>query len=207
MNRLRVFPIAAVGLLLGCGSVQDGAVIRKARETSAFAELKKFSTAQNIVMVENGHFARSLEELQSLGGGLIDPAMVQASHRASPSSALNGYFFSEIDSGTSLRTGLAAYPERIGETGDKVIMILIDEGAGPQPTEDRPISGDNSRIFFAQAKDVGLPITRWPSKVDLTTNWHEIRRRSPEEGMREAERIFADSLSGKLPEKDPVFSE
>lgn len=181
--------------------------MRKARETSAFAELKKFSTAQNIVMVENGRFARSLEELEAVGGGVLAPAMVQASHRASPPIALNGYFFSEVEPRTPLQAGLAAYPETIGKTGDKVIMILIDEGRGDGPTEERPISGDHSRIFFAQAKDVRLPITRWPSETDLTTDWHEIRRRSPEEGMREAERIFEASLAGEAPGEDPVFGD
>ncbi|MCZ6695605.1 MAG: hypothetical protein O7A63_03595 [Acidobacteria bacterium] len=207
MNRLIVLPIMAVGLLLGCGSLQDGSAMRKARETSAFAELKKFGTAQNIVMIENGRFARSLEELQSFGGGLIAPAMVQASPRASPPHALNGFFFSEIVPRTSSQTGLAAYPATIGKTGDKIIMILIDEDAGPQPTEGRPISGDNSRIFIAQAKDVRLPITRWPSEADLKANWHEIRRRNPVEGMREAERIFADLMAGKAPKRDPVFGD
>lgn len=207
MNRLRVLPIAVVGLLLGCGSVHEGPAMRKARETSAFAELRKFSTAQNIVMVENGRFARSLEELEAFGGGLLAPAMVQASHRASPPKALNGYYFSEVEPRTSLQAGLAAYPETIGKTGDKVIMILIDEGRGDGPTEGRPISGDNSRIFFAMAKDLSLPITRWPSEADLTTDWHEIRRRSPEEGMREAERIFEGFVTGKAVGKDPVFGD
>ena len=128
--------------------------MRKARETSAFAELKKFSTAQNIAMVENGRFARTLEELEAFGGGLLAPAMVQASHRASPPEALNGYYFSEVEPRTSLQAGLAAYPETIGKTGDKVIMILIDESRGDGPTEERPISGDNSRIFFAPGRQI-----------------------------------------------------
>ena len=181
--------------------------MRKARGTSGFAELKKFSTAQNILFVEEGRFARDLEELRAFGGGLIEERVVRASYRAASPTALNGYLFSEIDPHTRVQAGLAAYPETIGKTGDKIIIILIDDGRGDGPTEERPISGDNTRIFFAQAKDIHLPFTQWPSESELARNWNEIRRRSPEEGMREAEQNFNDLQAGKTPDRDPVFGD
>ena len=199
--------LAFVCGLTGCGFSPDGPAMRKARETSAFAELRKFSTAQNIQFVETGRFARDLEELAGFDEGLIDPRMVQASSRAPDPTPRNGYFFSEVAPQTPLQAGLAAYPEKIGKTGDKVIMILIDEARGPEPTEGYPVSGDNSRIFFAQAKDISLPFTHWPSEAELARNWKEIRQRSPQEGLREAQQISDDFLSGMPPVKDPVFGD
>lgn len=197
--------IIALVLLVRCGGIEDAPAMRKARETSAFAELKKFSTAQNIMYTEYGHFARDLEELETLGGGLIERGMVQASHRAPSPKPLNGFFFSEIEPRASMQAGLAAYPEKVGKTGDKVIMILIDPGRGPGPSEEHPISGDNARIFFAQAKEINLPFTHWPSETELSRNWKEIRRRTPEEGLREARQIVEDFKSGRPPQEDPVF--
>jgi hypothetical protein len=199
--------LAFVCGLTGCGFSPDGPAMRKARETSAFAELRKFSTAQNILFMESGRFARDLEELASFGEGLIDQRLQQASSRASNPTPRNGYFFSEIAPQTPMQAGLAAYPETPGKTGDKVIMILLDEALGPEPTEGYPVSGDNSRIFFAQAKDIKLPFTHWPSEAELARNWKEIRQRSPQEGLREAQQIFDDFASGKPPAKDSVFAD
>ena len=69
------------------------------------------------------------------------------------------------------------------------------------------MSGDNTRIFFAPAKKITLPFTHWPSEPGLAANWKEIRRRSPEEGLREAEQIYDDFKAGIVPGSDPVFGD
>jgi hypothetical protein len=199
--------LTTVALPMGCGSFQDSPAMRKARETSALSELKKFSTAQNILMVEEGRFACDLRELESLGGGLMNAGMVQASPRAASPRALNGYFYSQLQPRSDLQAGLLAYPAEIGRTGDKALMILIDEGRGPGPSEAHPVSGDNARLFFAPAKNLDLPFSHWPAESELVSDWREIRRRSPKEGLREAEQIFEDFQSGKIPEQDPVFGD
>ena len=207
MTISRIPCLAAMALLLGCGFGPDGPMMRRARETAAFSELKKFSTAQNLLFVEEGRFARDLQELQARGEGLISHRMVQASHLSASPLALNGYYYSEIEPHTPVQAGLAAYPKEPGKTGDKVLLILIDIDHGPGPTEQSPVSGDNARIFFAPAGDISIPVTRWPSDAELASDWNEIRRRSPEEGLREAEQIFDDFVAGKPPQKDPVFGD
>ena len=45
------------------------------------------------------------------------------------------------------------------------------------------------------------------SEPELAANWKEIRRSSPEEGLKEAEQIYDEFKAGIVPGSDPVFGD
>ena len=61
-------------------------------------------------------------------------------------------------------------------------------------------------MYWASAEQVTGPVTRWPTDSELSNTYTEIRRRTPEEGLREAEQVYEDYKAGKKV-KDPVFGD
>jgi len=188
--------------------------MKKANETSALAQLKKYSTAQNIMFVEQGRFAHSLSELHDSGYLPGRTQQLLAAWQGSTSTKpMSGYLFADIEEDAgggrlddTMRGGLAAYPEAPGESGDRVLLILLDERSAsmPTPVGGGFVGGANWRLFWANHQDVEIPLTRWPSETELQTAFHEIRRRTPQGGMREAQKVM-DDFKARRPTEDPVF--
>jgi hypothetical protein len=49
------------------------------------------------------------------------------------------------------------------------------------------VSDGGWRLFWAEHDRVRGPVTRWPSESELTSTFQEMRKLSPEEGLRQAE--------------------
>ncbi len=188
--------------------------MKKANETSALAQLKKYSTAQNIMFVEQGRFAHKLSELHGSGylPGRTQPLLAAWQGSTSPE-PMSGYLFADIeeDAGRGrlddpMRSGLAAYPEAPGESGDRILLILLDESSASMAAlvGGGFVGGASWRLFWANHRDVEIPLTRSPSETELETTFHEIRKRTPQEGLREAQQVMDDFKSGR-PIEDPVF--
>ncbi len=219
---LRTLPMIIVVFgSVGCG--ESGSLnpfggmslLKKANETSALAQLRKYSIAQNLMMAEQGRYAQSLSTLYDEGymPGR-DRRLLAAWEGAGAPKPLSGYVFADIvehESGGELdgrfRSGLSAHPVVPGESGDRVLLILLDEESAPMPAEVDGgfIGGANWRLFWAKHEDVNIPLTQWPSDLELQSTFHEIRKRTPQEGVREAERLAGDAEAGRTP-KDPVFA-
>jgi len=188
----------------GGGLLSAGGAIKKANETAALSSLKKFSTAQSMLMAEEGRFSRDVagDAMEGRFEGLLDHRLAQAMDpHGRP---LNGYYFSEVRSSDPFRCGLAAYPARPGSTGDRVLMILLDERADHESQS--LISGGNWTLYWADSSRVRGPVTSWPSRGELSSDWNEIRKRSPGEGLREARDLAGRFDAGK-PVEDPVFGD
>ncbi len=195
---------------------QGMSTLKKANESSALAQLKKYSTAQNIMIVEQGRFAHSLSELHDSGYLPGRTQQLLAAWQGSTSPVpMSGYLFADIEEDAGggrlddpMRGGLAAYPAAPGESGDRVLLILLDERSAsmPQPVGGGFVGGANWRLFWAIHQDVEIPLTRWPSASELESTFHEIRKRTPQEGLREAQKAMDDFRSGRPP-KDVVFEE
>ncbi|MFQ5931353.1 MAG: hypothetical protein ACE5MM_02990 [Nitrospiraceae bacterium] len=177
---------------------------KKANETNALAQLKKYSVAQTQLLVEEGRYVHKLSDLYGERGyhQLIDKQLLDAWHRSETPVPLSGYLFADIEedeNGEGLtdpfRCGLSAHPAAPGVSGDRVILILLDEKAAPMPSG--PVGGGSWRLFWAKHDDVDIPMTRWPSEHELQTTFREIRKRTPREGLREAQEIMDDYQSGR----------
>jgi hypothetical protein len=199
--------------LMACIGFGEGSpAIKKANETSALAQLKKFNTVEAYVLMEEYRYIHDLDELvgDDRSAGLFGRRFAAARHGAPDPSPMSGYYFSSIvedEHGAHLddpfRCGLAAYPAKPGRTGDRVLLILLDE---KWDTATGPVSSGNYRVYWASHERVAGPVTRWPTESELRTDYVEIRQRTPEEGLREAEELYDDYKAGK-PGKDPVFGD
>jgi hypothetical protein len=93
--------------------------------------------------------------------------------------------------------GLCAYPAEPGKTGDLIICILAD----PRHFEEESIKeyggvshGEEWTFYTALYEDIGEPLYNWPSDETLTETFQALKKRSPREGLREAQRL-AESVS------------
>ena len=195
MKSLHVLAIGWL-FLAACG---DGAEYeRMANRTRAMSAQKAYVTAQSLYHVEYGRYA-SLAELRELPGfadffsaGFTAALVDQPEPKPS-----SGYLFSEIildETGGSLdferRIGLAAHPSEPGVTGDQTILMLIDLELMGGVDEFNPVShGEEWNYYVADARKVEAPPTRWPSPAELETFWKNLRKRTPAQGLREAEQI------------------
>ena len=96
--------------------------------------------------------------------------------------------------------GLCAYPAKPGKTGDLIICILADpqnfqEGmSGDFPTVSH---GEEWTFYKAKYKDIGEPVRSWPSDETLQETFQALKKRTPQEGLREAERLVKSVSEGQ----------
>jgi hypothetical protein len=209
---LPALTFAALTLMACIGFGQGSPAIKKANETSALSQLKKYSTVQAFILTEEYRYIHDLDQLVEDGrsGGIFGRRFAAARHGRPNPTPMSGYLFSGIvedEHGARLddpfRCGLAAYPANPGVSGDRILLILLNE---EWDTSTGPVSGGNWRLFWASHEDVRGPVTRWPSDSELRDTYVEIRKRTPEGGLREAEQVYDDYKSGKKV-KDPVFGD
>ena len=168
---MRAVPRHAVfmvtGLLLACGSSDFE---KRANETVAMSQLKKFQTANALYHVEFGHYV-SLETLYEDGSsGAIDDVLFAASDSRPDPQPINGYLFSSLDEDDEERVGLCAYPQEPGETGDLMICALAD-----------------------LSTSFGGPLRTWPSDEQLDTQFTALEGRSPKDALTEARRLMEET--------------
>lgn len=205
-RKLLFFLLIIAGSLIGCFEIfEDSAEFKRGRETKAMSLLKKYQTAASILQAETGRYP-SLEELYEDGDyiGIISDAFYYAWDGLDQPEPLGGYLFSSIDTdayGAPLdRTqyaGLCAYPAEPGKTGDLIICILAD----PQHFDDESIKdyggvshGEEWTFYTALYENIGEPLYSWPSDETLAETLQALKKRSPKEGLREAQRL-AESVS------------
>jgi hypothetical protein len=205
-TKLALFLLILVCSLIGCYEIfEDSAEFKRGRETKAMSLLKKYQTAASILQAETGRYP-SLEELYEDGDymGAISDAFYNAWDGLDKPEPLGGYLFSSIDSdayGAPLDrmqyAGLCAYPAEPGKTGDLIICILSD----PRHFQDEGIKeyggvshGEEWTFYTALYEDIGEPLYSWPSDEVLAETFQALKKRSPKEGLREAQRL-AESVS------------
>ena len=193
---MRAVPRHAVfmvtGLLLACGSSDFE---KRANETVAMSQLKKFQTANALYHVEFGHYV-SLETLYEDGSsGAIDDVLFAASDSRPDPQPINGYLFSSLDEDDEERVGLCAYPQEPGETGDLMICALTDLSTLDEPEESEGfVSGaDEWRIYVTDFTSFGGPLRTWPSDEQLDTQFTALEGRSPKDALTEARRLMEET--------------
>ncbi len=205
------FWMLAVCAMIGCERTDYSSLFegtkeyKQAHETSAMSYLKRYQTATSLNQVEYGRYS-NLPDLYEEGGyrGLIDEAFYEAWDGHDDPQPLGGYLFSDVDAdanGAPLdredRAGLCAYPSKPGESGDHIICVLAD----PRHFKAEPISaggfvshGEEWTFYKAKYEDIGEPVRRWPSDGELGGVFQPYQKRTPAEGLREAQRL-KDSVS------------
>ena len=212
--------VGMLGLgVAGCGESGDigslnpfrgMGVLKKSNESSALAQLKRYSSEQSSLLVHEGSFAHKLSDLYTHLGyrEKRDTRLLGAWHRSEAPVPLKGYLFADIqedeDGGAltdGFRCGLSAYPAEPGVSGDRVMLILLDERSVPMPSDADGgfVGGDNWRLFWAKPEDIEAPVTRWPTEHELQSTFHELRTRTPQEGLRDAQEAIDDFRSGRSP--------
>jgi hypothetical protein len=148
-----------------------------------------------------------LRELYEDGAyrGIISQAFFNAWDGHSQPQPLAGYLYASIDrdsTGAPLDrfnyAGLCAYPAEPGKTGDLIICILAD----PRHFQAKEIGdfgaavshGEEWTFYKARYEDVGKPVRRWPSDRTLRETFQAVDKRTPEQGLREAQRLV-ESMS------------
>ena len=194
---MRLVPRHAVfmlsGLLLACGSSDFE---RRANETVAMSQLKKFQTANAIYQVEFGHYV-SLETLYEDGSsGAIDDALFAASDSQPDPQPANGYLFSSLDEDDDEeRVGLCAYPQEPGETGDLMICVLADLSTLEEPEDGEGFASgaDEWTFYVTDFASFGEPLRAWPSGRQLDTQFTALEGRSPKDALTEARRLMEEA--------------
>jgi len=187
-----------------CDSISGPMIV--VNETNAKGLLKQYNMAQFFRFTEYHEFG-TLKDLNKEMFDMIKTEMFEASDSVSDPKPLNGYYYSEIvidpdgrDLDPQCRAGLAAYPSEPGKSGTMVIMMLIDicreDLSNAKPEEAVQSSGDEWHFYYASADDIKGPITHWPSESELRLTWRKDRKYTPEEGLKEAQKI-ADSIKNR----------
>ena len=159
-----------------------------------FAVVRDPYACKPLVVAESDRYVACASEFRALA------------HLPDPKPA-SGYLFSEItldeggiDLDLNQRAGLAAHPAEPGVTGDQTIMMLLDvstvDPAPPEAAEFMVDGGDEWNFYVVDARKIGGPPTHWPSREELEIFWVRLRKRSPSEALREAERI-KETYKGK----------
>ena len=195
-------------VLFGCYSpFESSEAYKRARETRALSFLKKYQTAATINQMETGQYA-DLPGLYEDGAyqGIISNTFYYAWDGHDQPRPLGGYLYSSIttdESGAPLDpmdyAGLCAYPAEPGKTGDLIICILADPAHFKAETNNgygAVSHGEEWTFYAANYEGIGEPLHSWPSKVTLQETFQSLKKRTPQEGLREAKRLM-DSLSKK----------
>jgi hypothetical protein len=203
MKKLAIgFLVLLAFALHGCYGLFEGSEpLKRARETKALSLLRQYQTAATFHQVETGFYG-SLPELYedgSYGAGIINEAFYNAWDGHDQPQPLGGYLYSSIDtdwSGAPLDrmnyAGLCAYPSEPGKTGDLIICALADpehfqEGmSGDFPAVSH---GEEWTFYTAMYVDVGEPLHSWPSDETLEETFQALKKRTPQEGLRDARRL------------------
>ena len=186
------FYLFSILFLVGCDS--SNFVHIPSNETYARSQLKNYNVAQMMLYVERGEMAETLPVLykETGGGGLLGKDILLAWYRADSPAPLQGYLYSDINVSDRSAAGLVAYPAKPGKTGNQVWMLLINPEGDPGQW---PVNGDAARIFHRQAEGAQLPITEWPTTAELNSDWQEVKRLTPRQGLRKAHKIYDDYRS------------
>jgi hypothetical protein len=109
---------------------------------------------------------------------LIDKDLADAWDGNDRPVALGGYLFADIAPDIpSAQIGLCAYPEKPGESGDAMLILLIDDTKLSMTKEGRPAqSGNEIRIYATLYNNIGAPLRTWPGEEELETNFIRIDR-------------------------------
>jgi hypothetical protein len=163
---------------------KGGAYTKLYNETSAKALLKEYAVMQGVYRMEERD-ARwrygSVKDLFGDGGSksLISERLYRAWDGHPSPRAANGYLFAEIDTGAdglpldrTKRAGLCAYPERPGRSGEKVILMLLDDDRRyglPHGVESPDVGqGRDWNYYVAEYAKAGKPARVWPTPRELS---------------------------------------
>jgi hypothetical protein len=173
---------------------------KKATMTKALSKLKKYQVASSLNLVEFGRY-ESLHNLYERSGyaGIIDEEFYKAWDGHDQPTLMDGYLFSNIDENIngetidhSLRAGLSAYPSQ-PEKGDNIFCILADlENLNPEIVEGgygAVSHGEEWTVYRVIAGDIVAPIRTWPSDAELADKFHALKKRTPGEALKEAQRM------------------
>ncbi|MFC1588530.1 hypothetical protein ACFL54_09475, partial [Planctomycetota bacterium] len=112
-------------------------------------------------------FADNINELRYAGANYLPEGLERACvDTQDVPKAFEGYLFTIIDMDDSGQSGLCAYPEKPGKTGDTILLVFIDGYFAENPvfTNKR----DTLYIYQASYKDIGRPINEAPSAQELS---------------------------------------
>ena len=190
--------IVVVAALSGCGQ-QSGidmkAALRSANYTMALSCLKQIQVASSVFQMESeGKFPTLAEIEQRHYLSRLD--ILEAWDQREKPVPLSGYLFCEVveDSDGSpinlrKKCGYAAYPASGNAPGGTVLLLLSNPDTAPAPAgQDGYAShGEEWTFYVADAGKVTLPVRRFPDNDSLGTVWIPLKKRTPEEALREAQ--------------------
>jgi hypothetical protein len=172
---------------------------KKAYYVNALSKLRIFQSFTTMCYEERGQYC-TMQDL--FRGGGIDEAFYQAWDGHPDPEPLSGYFFSEIERDSRgallnrrIRTGLCAYPEIPGKTGDLIICALADmttlDKKFQYMGDEGVVSGsDEWAIYQAMYEDLGSPVKKWPSQSELKTKFQMLHAPTPQKGLQQARDLF-----------------
>ncbi len=181
--------------------------MQQASATAALAKLREYQVAQDQYRIEEQGvefvFARQLPELFHLKGRaagameLVSKDLVNAWAGNSRPIPYQGYLFAELTHGADGRPldphvqyGLCAYPAQSGAAGAVVMLVLNDDRTAGPIRDDRPVSSGAATLWAAPAERIPGPVTRWPSDMELRTNYVKLTR-----SIAEAQQAIGDLLA------------
>ncbi len=202
----QMFPLSQSSTSSRSVSTPWGEALQQAAATAALAKLREYQVAQEQYRIEERGgefvFARQLPEFvqsrsRSAGTmGLVSQELVNAWAGAARPIPYQGYLFAEITQGADGRPldphvqyGLCAYPAQSGAAGAVVMLVLNDDRTAGPVREDRPVSRGAAALWAAPAEQMRGPVTRWPSEMELRTNYVKLTR-----SIAEAQQAIGDLL-------------
>jgi hypothetical protein len=183
----------------------ENKIYKKAYYVNALSKLRIFQSFSTMCYEERGQYC-TMRDLYMLNGGAIDKAFYKAWDGHTVPEPLSGYFFSEIERDSRgallnrrIQTGLCAYPEIPGKTGDYIICALADMTTLDREFQDKGNEGfvsgsDEWTIYKAMYEDLGSPVKKWPSQSELKAKFQVLHALNPQEGLQQARDLFDKAL-------------
>ena len=197
-NTLRLICVSLTVAILGCGEgISVTGVMKMANETKAMSILKMLQTASTVYQCEREGVYGTIKELYD-SGGMISENIYQACDSQAKPQPISGYLFADITTDSSgaplekhLKAGFVAYPAKTG--AGTIILMLCDprDAKIPQGDENGFVShGEEWTFYKADYAKIGKPVRCFPSDNELRAKWTAINKYTPEEGVKEAKKIF-----------------